>query len=432
MSNETLSLPNPILIESIQPDVPIAGITGTVTVPSYTFLGDTDTGIYSSTLNFAAGGVPSLSVSPTAITTTVPITAAAGSDVAPAYAFSTDAETGMYSSGLSTLNFTAGGTSRVAVDATKLTSAVPIVSNSGSYGTPSFGFSPNLGFYAKDANTIEVASSNAGTGVDTQHLMRLSALGGWSQIRTTAGTSRPTVFIDQQNYGATLTAGYNMVSIGDGNSNIGNAWNHIFCWNTNGASFRVQGNGAVYADNAYSSAGADYAEYFESTDGTEIPTGSTVVLVDGKIRRATNTDPLTSIIGVVRPKNSSDVAAIGNVYEDYWSGKFEKDEFGATIMEEFTCYNWSADGKIVSYHSDRVPIGVVVPEDKQVVVSQRQKWAAGYDPDRYYISRSQRDEWHVIGLLGQIPVRTGEFVNSNWVLLGNVADGTVAKKYLVR
>lgn len=407
-----------------------------VYAPAYSFPSDSDTKMYSSSANiikFAAGGVDSVAISANTLTSNLPIISVTGSATAPAYTFSGDTDTGMYSSAATdVVGLTTNGVSRLLIDKTSITTTLPHVATGGSYATPTYGFSANLGFRATDANTIEAVSSTAGDGSGA-YLMRLSAAGGWSQVRNSGSLTKPSTFIDQQYYGGDLTTGYSMVTLGDAWTSIATAWNHIKCWNTGGgASFRVQGNGAVYADNAYSSSGADYAEYFESTDGTAIPTGSTVVLVNGKIRQATGADPLTSIIGVVRPKNSSDVAAIGNVYEDYWSGKFEKDEFGAPVMEEFTGYSWAVDGKMVSYHSDRVPVDVVVPEDKQVVVSQRQKWAVGYDPAAVYVARSQRTEWHVIGLLGQIPVRTGEFVNSNWILLGNIADGTVAKRYLVR
>ena len=42
----------------------------------------------------------------------------------------------------------------------------------------------------------------------------------------------------------------------------------------------------------------DYAEYFESTDGTAIPVGTTVVLVNEKVRAATSGE---QPLGVVRP-----------------------------------------------------------------------------------------------------------------------------------
>lgn len=87
---------------------------------------------------------------------------------------------------------------------------------------------------------------------------------------------------------------------------------------------------------------------------------------------------------------------------------------------------------VVSHHSDRIPKGVVVPDDKRTVVSQRMKWSVGYDPNAAYVPRSQRPEWLVIGLLGQIPIKNNEYINPNWILIGNISDGTVAKKYLVR
>ena len=48
----------------------------------------------------------------------------------------------------------------------------------------------------------------------------------------------------------------------------------------------IEQNGNLHIDGSYSTGGVDYAEYFESTDGSAIPVGTTVVLDNGKIRVA--------------------------------------------------------------------------------------------------------------------------------------------------
>ena len=415
--------------------LPIRSAAGTVGSPVYSFTADTDTGIYSSTadtIDIATGGVNRFSFGTTASTTALPIRSAAGSVGTPVYSFTADTNTGIYSSAADTLNITTGGVNRLGVSTSAVTSTLPIVAPVGNYGSPGFQFGANSGIYKYSTDQIEIASGLAGDG-DSAYLARFSPLGGWAQIRNNiGGLTRPNVFINQQYYGGNLTAGYGMLSLGDAATSTGVAWNHILCWNNGGNSFRVQGNGAVFADNAYSSSGADYAEYFESIDGKSIPIGSSVVLVDGKIRQATVADLTVNIIGVIRPRNSADIATLSNVFEDYWSGKYEKDEFGASIEEKFTAYNWSEDGKMISYHSDRIPAGVVVPETKSTVTSTRLKWSANYNPEDVYVPRSQRIEWHIVGILGQIPIKNGEMINPRWVLMGDIGDGSVAKKYLVR
>lgn len=407
---------------------PIRSYAGSVNSPVYSFTADTGTGIYSPSTGIT--GLASLGVEVARIGSVLTLTSR-GSVGVPAYSFTPDTNTGIYSSAADTLNITTGGVNRLGVNTSTVTSTLPIVAPVGNYGSPGFQFGASSGIYKYDTNTIEISQGLAGDGGGA-YLARFSPLGGWSQIRNSGGLTRPAVFIDQQYYGGDLTTGYNMLSLGDAYTSTAVTWNHIVCWNNGGNSFRVQGNGAVFADNAYSSSGADYAEYFESIDGKSIPIGSSVVLVDGKLRQATVADSTADIIGVIRPKNSADIAAVSNVFEDYWSGKYEKDEFGASIEEEFTAYSWAVDGKMVSYHTDRIPAGVVVPETKSTVTSTRLKWATNYNPEDVYVPRSQRIEWHIVGILGQIPIKNGEMINPRWVLMGDIGDGSVAKKYLVR
>ena len=39
-----------------------------------------------------------------------------------------------------------------------------------------------------------------------------------------------------------------------------------------------------------------------------------------------------------------------------------------------------------------------------------------------YKSREERDEWHIVGLLGQIPITKGQPVASNWIKMKDVSD----------
>jgi hypothetical protein len=44
-----------------------------------------------------------------------------------------------------------------------------------------------------------------------------------------------------------------------------------------------------------------------------------------------------------------------------------------------------------------------------------------YDDTQDYITREERDEWNLIGLLGQVPVLNNETVNPNWILMKSVS-----------
>jgi hypothetical protein len=131
------------------------------------------------------------------------------------------------------------------------------------------------------------------------------------------------------------------------------------------------------------SGGADFAEYFESVDGEEIPMGTSVVLINededknnaGKIRRARESE---LPIGVI----SSVPGFVGNNQEKEWQGKWEKDIWGQNILNE----------------------------NGQRILSEN------YNIELYeYIPRSKRPEWNIVGLLGQLRVRIGEIIHPNWI-----------------
>ena len=55
---------------------------------------------------------------------------------------------------------------------------------------------------------------------------------------------------------------------------------------------------------------------------------------------------------------------------------------------------------------------------------------ANYDPTKEYKNRTERDEWCLIGLLGQIPITKGQPVASNWIKMKDVSD--TVEMYLVK
>jgi hypothetical protein len=73
--------------------------------------------------------------------------------------------------------------------------------------------------------------------------------------------------------------------------------------------------------------GLDYAEYFESIKGKEIPEGSSVILEGEKIRTCKKNETPFGII-------SENPIMLGGVHAE-WPNKFLRDEFGNVIMEEY-------------------------------------------------------------------------------------------------
>lgn len=149
--------------------------------------------------------------------------------------------------------------------------------------------------------------------------------------------------------------------------------------------FRVETIGAVLSAGPFGTQGADYAEWFEWTDGNpnkEDRRGQFVTLDGHRIRLATAKD--SYILGVV----SSNPAIIGNTQDDQWQGMFLRDIYGAPILEEVM---------EPAYTDDE---GIEHPA--QLVT--RKKVNPDYDAEQVYIPRSDRPEWAAIGMMGQLVV----------------------------
>ncbi len=213
---------------------------------------------------------------------------------------------------------------------------------------------------------------------------------------------------------------------------------------TSSNAFRVTYAGAVYGLSAFNSTGADYAEYFEWSDGNtnnEDRVGYFVTL-DGKKIRIANPDDY--ILGIV----SGQPCIIGNADED-WLGRWEHDEFGRFIIED-------VDTPITEWWEVQVPIlddkgnpiqqtkmelqeETITNEDgktetiiKEVLVPvtddegnpvyetrlEMQEFETGeinhgwrhkanpeYDNTQQYIERKDRPEWSAVGMLGVLSVR---------------------------
>ena len=150
----------------------------------------------------------------------------------------------------------------------------------------------------------------------------------------------------------------------------------------------IKGDGDVEADGTVTSGSYDFAEYFESTDGTIIPNGTPVVFVGDKVRAAIEGEIPGGVI-------SATACFVGNKGLE-WQGKYEKDNFGKIILDE-----------------NNKPI-----ETKE------------YDPKLEFISREQRAEWNIVGLIGKVYIKKGSPINPNWIFLKDANEE--ADLYLIR
>ena len=219
----------------------------------------------------------------------------------------------------------------------------------------------------------------------------------------------------------------------------GNGSNDAF----NDVEFKVNGAGSVLCDDTFQNNGADYAEFFETTDGNAIVLGTTVVLENNKVRAATNDDATSDIIGIVRPKTEGKASMIiGNSAWNKWEGKYLSDDFGQFIKEDITVTEWTevdADGnkKLHGYESDKIPSGLSAPSDaviKTVDVNgnklTRNKLNPNFDESKTYSPRQDSDDWVVLILLGQIPVLKGQPTGTNWIKMRDISD--TVEEWLVR
>jgi len=168
--------------------------------------------------------------------------------------------------------------------------------------------------------------------------------------------------------------------------------------------FNLRGDGNAFADGTWSGGGADYAEYFEWSDGNpdeEDRRGISVVLDGNQIRPAVDgEDP----IGVI----SGNPSVVGDAAWNKWSGKYLRDDYGTYIQEDYE----------------------VVNDEGETVIQQRRKLNPAYDPDQEYVRREQRPEWDCVGLMGKLRIRKGQPTGSRWIKMRDISDSV--EEWLVR
>ena len=78
------------------------------------------------------------------------------------------------------------------------------------------------------------------------------------------------------------------------------------------------------------------------------------------------------------------------------------------------------------YQSDKLPEGVTPPNDAKTITpgNKRQKVNPDYDPSKAkeYKSREEREEWHIVGLIGQIQITKGQPIAASWIKMKDISD----------
>ena len=241
---------------------------------------------------------------------------------------------------------------------------------------------------------------------------------------------------------------------------------YLFAGNSDDGSdseFYVRGDGVVASDGANNlGSGADYAEFFETTDGKAIAVGTTVVLENNKVRASKSSDSQSSVIGVVRPKSTggnqvAKVGVVGNTACMRWMNKYLIDDYGAYVMEETTMTKWTStvvnsvgdnEEREFIYETDKIPAdgtdiwGAKNPPSDAVVYDTelsgelkgkkilRRKLNPDFDDSKEYVKREDRDEWVIVGLMGQVAITKGQKMGDRWIKMRDISD--TVEEYMIR
>jgi hypothetical protein len=200
-----------------------------------------------------------------------------------------------------------------------------------------------------------------------------------------------------------------------------------------------------------SMSGADYAEYFESKLNEKISIGKTVSIDNnGYIELSENGN--NNIIGVI--SNSYNI--IGNSYDSYWHGKYEKNKYGDIIYENHKYFVdvpmfekknkiikkiKKIDNKYVEYNEEfieNVPVfenvkiydidGKYLRTDmvQKTIKNEKNKMikkiSNNYDPTKKYIPRKDRNEWNAVALLGCVMIQKKQPTNKNWIKIKDIDE----------
>lgn len=155
---------------------------------------------------------------------------------------------------------------------------------------------------------------------------------------------------------------------------------------SNGLTVDPTGNLAIAG--TMSSAGADYAEFFEWKDGNpeaEDRVGYIVSLDGDKLTLANEGD---YILGVV----SGTATVLGDNPEWNWAKRWITDDFGRIQYEDKVIHHEAEEinGETIPAWDETIKAPVVNPD---------------YDPDQKYIKRADRPEWSAVGMMGKLYVR---------------------------
>lgn len=223
---------------------------GTAAEPSLSFILDPDTGIYrpgDNQIGFSAGGVERLNLSPTQLTAFVNILAPDGTVSLPSFTFSSQNNTGMYRPTTSEVAFACGGVERFRIATTAIQASAIYLGPDGTAASPAFSFlsDPNSGIFLLSPDTL--AASVGGVSVlsiDTAELkLQIDALLPDGLV------SKPSLSFDNDPDTGLYSIGANVLGISVGAVNIFSIDNTAI---TTTIPYRAPGGGAATPSYSFS------------------------------------------------------------------------------------------------------------------------------------------------------------------------------------
>ena len=308
-----------------------------------------------------------------------------------------------------------------------------------------------IGMSSGNITFDNAASGTAGSDITWSERMRIDSNGhiaigrsSYSSRLIAAETSDSEVLLD---LGGTHASYASTVLVLD-TTRTGNSGFNMALFRSNDGNddeFKFRGDGNGYCDGSWSGSGADYQEFFESSDGSALEVGKSVVMDGDKVRvYNASSDSTDNIIGVVRPKaDNKNSAVIGNTAWNHWTDKYLTDDWGVYLREGVTVWEWD---------EVRYAEGDDIPEDKQIgdvkieagscyerdELAKDPAWTAptgatsstqsvrkrnpDYDESQAYAPREERDEWNLIGLLGQVQIKANEPTRPTWIKMKQISD----------
>lgn len=189
----------------------------------------------------------------------------------------------------------------------------------------------------------------------------------------------------------------------------------------------------------------------------------------GKIMVSSDVPEDIEVFGVI-VENSG---YIGNSYDEEWQGKYERDELNNIIYQDEIIeyeeqeYNYTTqeieepvleriehENGTISYiekiNKRTIQIKNPILEEyrlydeagefieyikkpkvtKKTRIIRNKKLSSNYDPNLIYIPRTDRTEWNLVALLGQVMIKEGQRVNPKWSKMNKIND--ITHKYLIK